>query len=404
MQQQFQSTVGSVIDVATPSTGKLRALGFLWAIIALFPLAIINYVIIEALTSSDPIVIRPVYLAGSLLMPVLAWYALGSAVQRFRAASTEDRYFRSGPGGISICLPDDYASSTFRFSLAILKFDLPWDQIKTWYPFVQTMNGIPTDRSIVFETVKNQKFSIRTYHFAEKQKEIAANIGRSKLVVPEDGSEPGVEQPPAEQEFKVPASAGELSLEIKKKRDLLKELDLRTVAQSERAAYVQRTADALEAKVPSLFESAAGFRCSRKSYRPFKEWTDVSGVRLVVRRGLLDGYEIQIEPNDSECRRVTISMCPSSLISDIRRYVAMGVGAVYVVMSFSWLLENVRYWLGDLRQLTPLVMVAIFFAVVAVVIGALQLPISLLRLLICNKETEEAQKQGIKLGVQEITI
>lgn len=401
MQKQFQSTVGPVVDIATPSTGKLRALGFLWGAIALFPIAVINYSIIQALTTSDLLGKRPVYLVGLLLMPVLAWYALGSAVQRFRAASTENRYFRSGPGGISICLPDDYASSTFRFSLEILEFDLPWDQIKTWYPFVQSTNGIPTDRSIVFETVNNQKFSIKTYHFAEAQKEIAANISRSKLIVSENDLAPDVEQPAEDHEFKVPASAGELSFEIKKNRDLLKEIDLRTVPQRERAAYVQRTAQMLEGKVASLF---AGFRCKRKSYRPFKEWPDVLGIRLVLRRGLLDGYEIQIEPKDSESRHVTISMCRSSLISDIRRYVAFAVGAVVIVMWFGRLLENVRYWLGDLGELTPLVMIAIFLAVVGAAIGVLQLPISLLRLLVCNKETEEAQKQDLKVGVQEMTI
>jgi hypothetical protein len=401
MQKQFQSKVGCVVDVATPATGKLRALGFLWTVVALFPLAIINYSIIEFFTSPDPIVIRPVYVLGLLLMPVLTWYALGSAVQRFRGASTEDRYFRSGPGGISICLPDDYASSTLRFSLETLEFDLPWDQIKTWYPYVQSMNGVPTDRSIVFETLNNKKFSIKTYHFAEKQKEIAANISRSKLVVPEEGLAENTAQVRREHEFKVPASAGELSIEVKKKRDLLKEIDLRSMPQGARLAYVERTASMLEAKVTSLFP---GFRCSRKTYRPFREWPDVFGTRLVVRRGLLDGYEIQVEPNDSECRSLTISMCPSSLISDIRKYVGFAAGGLFIVMSFSWLLENVRYWLGDLGQLTPLVIVAIFFAAVGVTAGVLQLPISLLRLLICNKQTEEAQRQGIRVGVQEMTI
>jgi len=116
MQQQFQSPVGCVFDIATPSKGKLRALGFLWALIALFPLAVINYLIIDVLTSSHPLLTsKPISFMGALLMPVMAWYALGCAVQRFRAASTEGRYFRSGPGGISVYLTDDYASSTFQF-------------------------------------------------------------------------------------------------------------------------------------------------------------------------------------------------------------------------------------------------------------------------------------------------
>lgn len=155
----FPSSVGSVVDVATPATRKLRALGLLWALITLFPIVIINYVIIEALTSEDPMfsTSHPVHLLGSLLMPFLAWFALGSAVQRFHAAATKGRFFRSGPGGISVCLPDDATSATFLFSFRTFKFDLRWDEIKTWYPYVYSVNGIPVERSIVFETLKARR-------------------------------------------------------------------------------------------------------------------------------------------------------------------------------------------------------------------------------------------------------
>src|SRR5690242_15734181 len=125
MEKQFQSNVGCVVDVATPSKGKLRALGALWTLIALFPLAIINYLIVDFLSSPDPIFTStPISFLGALLMPMLAWYSLGSAVQRLRAALTDERYFRSGPHGISVSLPNDDLRSTFRFSLATLKFDL----------------------------------------------------------------------------------------------------------------------------------------------------------------------------------------------------------------------------------------------------------------------------------------
>jgi hypothetical protein len=325
-------------------------------------------------------------------------------MQRFRAASTEGRYFRSGPGGISICIPDDYASSTFFYSLKVLKFDLPWEQVKNWYPYVQTMNGIPTERSIVFHTFKGEKFGIKTYHFAEKQKEIAENIARSKSIEPEEALAASIEQRQAEQQFKVPSSAGELALEIKKKRDLLKEIDLRTVVEGERAPYVERVADMLEAKMKSLCPRTAGFSCSRKRYRPFNEWRDIFGIRVVVRKGLLDGYEIQVEPNDSESRQVTISMCPSSRISDLQKYISVVIGAVFFVMYFDWLLETVVYSLGELNQLTPLVMIAILVAFVGIAMGVLQLPVMLLRLLLSNKQHQEAQKQGIKVSIEEMTI
>lgn len=401
MQKQFESPVGCVVDIATPSKGKLRALGFLWALIALFPLAVINYLIIDVLTSSHPLLTsKPTSFLGALLMPVMAWYALGSAVQRFRAASTEGRYFRSGPGGIAVYVTDDYASSTFQFSLKSLKFELPWDQIKTWYPFVQSMNGVPTERAIVFETLKNEKIRIKTYHFAEKQQQIVARITESRSIVPEEPLPVGIKQP---QQFNVPPSAGELSVQIKKKRDLVKEIDLTSVGKSHRAACVERVAAMLEAKIALVCPSAAGFKCSRKNYRPFNEWRNVFGVRIFVKRGLLEGYEIQVEPNDSDCRRVTISICHSNRLTDYRRYASMGVGALFVLVSFQWL-STVQRWLGDSAEITPLVMLVMFVAVVAIATGLMELPIRLLRLLLTNKQREAAQKQGIKLGIQEVTI
>lgn len=404
MQKQFQSPVGCVVDIATPAKGKLRALGAVWALIALFPIVIINYLLIQVLTSPNPLVTKSLTtFLGSLLMPVLAWYSLGSAVQRFRAASTDGRYFRSGPGGISVYLPDDYASSTFLFSLKTLKFDMPWDQIKTWYPFVQSMNGFPTERAIVFETLRNEKIKIKTYHFAEKQQQIVASITRSRSIVPEEAVAASIEEPAAEQQFRVPPSAGELSLEFKKKKDRVKEIDLTTVGKFERAACIERIADTVEVKVISLYPNATGFKCSRKRYRPFKEWQDVFGIRLFLRRGLLDGYEIQVEPNDSDSRRLTISICHSSLITDIRRYITMGVGGLFLVVSFLWW-SDVQYWLGNSSEFTPIVMLAMFVAVIAIATGLLQLPISLLRLLLSDKQRDEAQKQGIKLGIQEMTI
>ena len=81
----------------------------------------------------------------------------------------------------------------------------------------------------------------------------------------------------------------------------------------------------------------------------------------------------------------------------------MGVGAVFVLVSFKYW-PTVQYWLGDSGEFMPLVLLAMFLAVIGIATGLLQLPISLLRLLLSNKQREEAQKQGIKLGIQEVTI
>ena len=185
--------------------------------------------------------------------------------------------------------------------------------------------------------------------------------------------------------------------------DRIKEIDLRSVPVTERATSIERIADMMAEKMISLCPPAAGFKCSRKRYRPFKEWQNISGIRLHVRRGLFSGYEIQLEPTDSECRGVAIAMCPSNLISDIRKYVSIAIGAAIFLISFWWL-PVIEYWRGEFGQLTPLVMLALFLIALAVVTAVLQAPINLFRRLLTNKESEEAQKQEIKAGLQELAI
>lgn len=81
----------------------------------------------------------------------------------------------------------------------------------------------------------------------------------------------------------------------------------------------------------------------------------------------------------------------------------MAIGVVFVLISFKWL-PVIAYWLGDFAQLTPIVMLVIFVVALALSAGLLQLPISLLRLFVSNKQTEAAQKQRIRVGIQELAI
>lgn len=400
---QFSSSVGNVVDVATPSTRKLRALGLVWGLVTLFVILIISYLTVDTLTSDDPILSlsHPLSLLGAPLMPVLGWFANSNALHRFHAAATKERYFRAGPGGISVSLPDDGLSATFRLSFKTVSFDLAWDQIRTWYPYVQRMNAIPTERSIVFETPQQQKVKIKTYHFAEKQKEIAERIGRARSLPVTDIAPPKVSNSHKQEAPRLPQGLTEQAFEIKKKRDAIKVIDLSTMPRAQRAAYIEKTVDMLGAKLGSLCPSAAGYRYSRKNYRPFREWREVFGVRLFVQHGLLSGYEIQVEPNDSECRRLTISMCPSSLLMDLRRYGSMAAGAIFVVFSFRWL-TVIQNWLGEFGELTPLVMLMLFLVALAIATGLLQLPIVVLRLLVSDQQKEEFQKQQIRLGLQEV--
>jgi hypothetical protein len=392
-QKQFPSTVGNVIDVATPTAGKLRMLGVFWTVIFIFPFVLINYLIFSALTSDNSILTsgRVVPILGSLLMPVIGWFALGSAIQRFRSAGLKDKYFRAGPGGISVCVPDDSIGATFKFSFRTLKFDLAWDQIKTWYPYVESMNGIPTERSMVFANLRGEKVKIKNYHFAENQKELTACIDRARrLQLTNDESAnseaTGVSLPPG---------VGEVSFEVKKKRDRIGEIDLSSTSFGSRLAAIERLAKVSREQVSSLLPNAEGYKHKQKHYRPFPEWKDVYGIRLLLRQGLLRGYEIQLEPNDSECRKVTVSICPSNRIADVSKWVSAAVGVGCLVISFKWM-PSIRDGLGELSQLTPLVVLLIGLAGMGVSMGILQVPIGLLRAVMVDKVREDLEKQRIK--------
>ena len=80
----------------------------------------------------------------------------------------------------------------------------------------------------------------------------------------------------------------------------------------------------------------------------------------------------------------------------------MGIAGVSVVLCFRWF-WTVEYWLGDFSDLAPLVGLAFFLAVVGISTGLMELPIRLFRLLLTNKQHDEAQKQGIKVRIQELT-
>ncbi len=116
--QQFlhHSSVGETVDVATPDARKLTSLGLWWGALTLFPLAVITFSVFDALSSDDPLIgsHNLVTTAGLLLMPLLAWFSIGNAVQRFQSSTSTKRYFRAGPGGVSVRRPHVYSLMTGR--------------------------------------------------------------------------------------------------------------------------------------------------------------------------------------------------------------------------------------------------------------------------------------------------
>ena len=397
------------MDVATATSRKLNALGWMWALLTLFPLLVLTFSLFDLLLSAEPTIKTHhlVHVLGLALMPLMGWFTLGNAVQRFHAASTEGRYFRAGPGGISVCVPDNSTKATFLFNLGVWKFDLSWEHVMTWYPFTQSINGIPTERTIVFETLKGEKIKIPTFNFAERQELIAENISRAKSIMEtisrsEDSPSRDLNNALVSGDrASLPPGAAEPQFQINKKREMVQEVDLRTVAPSERGEKLERVADAIAGRIDALFPPKSGYKFFCKRYRPFREWANVFGVRLYVRCGLLEGYEVQLEPNDPEYRTLTISLYDSNLISDIRNYIVITLGVAFLLISLNWV-NVIRYSLGEFAAVTPMVLLMLAAGAIGVCMGLLQLPINLLLWIGTDKHQQNREEQHVKEEIKEI--
>lgn len=175
---KHSSAVGDVIDVATPASWKAIALGLMWlmeGVLATF--AGVLLLCSPWLTPGD---FLDFWIIG--ILPLLFGLGcLGMAIHRFRAAFQLDRYFRAGPGGVMIRAPAPGGLSVLLLGLGyrVHEHHLRWDEVKTWYPYLSTINGISSGSDIVIEPISGGRITIPTYLFSESRATIAANITRA---------------------------------------------------------------------------------------------------------------------------------------------------------------------------------------------------------------------------------
>lgn len=319
-----KSAIGDVVDVATPSSKKLQILGLLWTALAFVFLVIINYCIYDFFLSQEPSLdfSNVVLIFGALLMPIIFWFCLGNAIQRFQCAFSTKRYFRVNSNGISMCIPDNTFWSAMFFTSKNFEFNLTWDKIRTWYPYTYSVNAIPVERSIIFETLDNKKLSIKTYLFAEKQNEIANNIAYAKVNITNIDQ---VKEVVLSNETiadniltnSLPEGLAESDLKINRKREILQEINLTSIPIEYRLVKLEEIAKFLENHLKQLYPQDNGYNYHQKPYSPFEDRPQLHGLKVVISRGIFCGYEIAIEPADFECRSLKMSIRVSRKISQI---------------------------------------------------------------------------------------
>jgi hypothetical protein len=175
-------TADGFIDVATHGSAKTVAIGIIWLIPAL-GLGAVSWAAVSAIIwehergLNDVTGIMIGMGAGSAL---LAWLLLATAVRRFRAGVQHDCFLRSGPAGVWFRIPGSLKWSALLFRYRMLQCYLPWEEMTKWYPYLRTINGIPSESEIVFETVRGT-YRIATMYFRQSRQEIANAIGRAAL-------------------------------------------------------------------------------------------------------------------------------------------------------------------------------------------------------------------------------
>ena len=174
------SDVGSLVDVATRSAWKAIILGLFWLPLAgasacgsVVALLAIHWERSRGINEITGLMI-PMAAGGALV----AWLLLATAVRRLRAAFEPGCYLRAGPGGMSFRVPGAATLSSLLFGYRIKERNLRWDEVRAWYPYLFTINGIPSASAIVIETARGGTIKIPTMYFSESRRRIADNMNR----------------------------------------------------------------------------------------------------------------------------------------------------------------------------------------------------------------------------------
>ena len=102
-----------------------------------------------------------------------------TAVRRWRAAFDSRIFLRAGPDGAVIGMPSGKRANILRWNYEFVVHEIIWNEIRTWYPFVMRVNGIPTETSLVFERTNGPRLTVPLLYLAGSQKRIANEINQA---------------------------------------------------------------------------------------------------------------------------------------------------------------------------------------------------------------------------------
>lgn len=173
-----ESSIGLLIDVATPGSLKLMLSIAIWVTVT-FLLAICDLGILYNSGQIDFLLI--VFMIPLSLFVI--WFGLGTIAQRIFTLFSKKCYFRAGRRGISFNMIDNRFKPIMLFQPKMRQVDLLWQDIHEWYPYSLVIAYIiPVSTYIFIRTKHNEKILIPTSGFKESQKQIVDNIMQAQSI------------------------------------------------------------------------------------------------------------------------------------------------------------------------------------------------------------------------------
>ena len=179
MKSIVSENIDAMVEIASPSWFKPIFFGIIHLIGAALLGMVGGVILYIGIT-------EPKKGAGAILGLGSAFTALSliiglAALRRFRIAGDRRVSLRAGPGGLTVCIPNNRGIAGFiRLGYPLRTYEFRWQEVKTWYPFRHLVNGIPTKTSIVFEGQEGWRLAVDTTYFAASQTAIIDAISKAR--------------------------------------------------------------------------------------------------------------------------------------------------------------------------------------------------------------------------------
>lgn len=116
--------------------------------------------------------LQSVLWTGAMGLPGI--WLMSFAYKRIRTGHDKEIYVMAGAGGLAWSVPHIRLSG-----YSVSHHALEWDQIRTWHPFVKTVNGRVDDQYIVCLISEDKKVDINLHSFGDDASTVADNIAEA---------------------------------------------------------------------------------------------------------------------------------------------------------------------------------------------------------------------------------